>query len=293
VAATRTALVRSIASISPSDAAPAAAASIAFAVLFWLPLTTLIRDWLANPEAGHGLLLGPLSVWLAWRRGWLAPARGQAASGLLLVGGAVALRYLSGLAAELFTMRAALLGAGCGLVVFYGGWRQLRHWWLPTSLLALSIPLPAVVLASLALPLQLKASQLGAALLQLRDVPVRLSGNVIHLPGQSLFVTEACSGLRSLSALLALGLLIGALWLRTAPGRAVIVLAAIPVAVLVNGVRIFGTGFSAYFVSPSLATGFMHYSEGWAMFVVAFAVLGLLAWGVARGEAAFAARTAP
>jgi exosortase len=116
---------------------------------------------------------------------------------------------------------------------------------------------------------------------------------VIHLPGQSLFVTEACSGLRSLSALLALGLLIGALWLRTAPGRAVIVLAAFPVAVLVNGVRIFGTGFSAYFVSPSLATGFMHYSEGWAMFVVAFAVLGLLAWGVARGEAAFAARTAP
>jgi exosortase len=210
--------------------------------------------------------------------------------GIVLLVGAVLLRYLSGLAAELFTMRASLLGAGIGLVVFLGGIRQLLHWWLPTTLLALSIPLPSVVLGSLALPLQLKASQLGAAMLEMRHVPVRVAGNVIHLPGQSLFVTEACSGLRSLTALLALGVLIGGLWLKSVPGRAIIIVAAIPVAMALNGVRIFLTGFFAYFVSPALAEGIMHYSEGWAMFVVAFALLGLVSWVTAAVEKRVLAR---
>jgi exosortase len=274
-------------------------AAIAFGVLFWQPLATLIRDWWNDPEAGHGLLLGPLAVFLAWRRGWAADSRGENADrrgqpgwGIAILVAAVLLRYVSGLAAELFTMRASLLGAAIGLVVFVGGFRQLLHWWLPTALLALSIPLPAVVLASLALPLQLKASQLGAAMLEMRHVPVQVAGNVIHLPGQSLFVTEACSGLRSLTALLALGVLIGGLWLRSVPGRIVVVLAAIPVAMALNGVRIFLTGFFAYFVSPALAEGIMHYSEGWAMFVVAFALLGLVSWATAAVEARLLARRA-
>jgi exosortase len=284
---------RRLPTIAWHDAAPLIGAAVAFAILYWQPFATLLRDWWSDPEAGHGLLLGPLAVYLAWRRGWAADGRGQPVLGIVILVGAVLLRYVSGLAAELFTMRASLLGAGIGLVVFCGGVRQLLHWWLPTTLLALSIPLPAVVLSSLALPLQLKASQLGAAMLELRHVPVQLAGNVIHLPGQSLFVTEACSGLRSLTALLALGVLIGGLWLRSVPGRMMIVLAAIPVAIALNGLRIFLTGFFAYFVSPSLAKGIMHYSEGWAMFVVAFALLGLVSWATAAVERrALARRTA-
>ena len=181
-------------------------------------------------------------------------------------------------------MRMSLLGAAAGLVVFVAGVRQLRHWWLPALLLLLSVPLPAVLLGSLAFPLQLRASQFGAALLQWRHVPVQVAGNVIHLPGQSLFVTEACSGLRSLTALLALGLLIGGLWLRSTWTRVFIMLSAIPVAMFLNGIRIFLTGFLVYFVDPRLADGVMHLSEGWMMFVVAFGMLGALTWVTARVE---------
>ena len=262
--------------------APTTFTALAFLVLFWSPLTTLVRDWWSDPEAGHGLLLGPLAVVLAWRRGISPAARPQHVAGLILLVGAVLLRYVSGLAAELMTMRLALLGAVGALVVYRWGFRQLQHWWLPSGLLLLSVPLPAVVLGSLALPLQLKASQWGAALLEWRQVPVVLSGNVIHIPGQSLFVTEACSGLRSLTALLGLGLLIGGLWLRTWWGRAGMLASAIPVAMAVNGVRIFVTGFLVYFVNPALGEGVMHYTEGWALFVVAFCILGgvaaLVAW---------------
>lgn len=265
--------------------APYVAAALAFLILFWQPLTTLGRDWWNDPDAGHGLLLAPLAVYLAWKRGRHPGARPQPWLGLVLLVLAVLLRYLSGLAAELFTMRASLLAAGAALVVTFAGIRQLWHWWLPASLLVLSIPLPTVILNTLALPLQFKASAFGAALLEARHVPVVLAGNVLRLPGQDLFVTEACSGLRSLTALLALGLLIGGIWLRSPIWRAVLVLATVPVAMLLNGVRIFITGFFVYFVDPKLGQGFMHYSEGWVIFVVAFAILGAMAWIITRIEA--------
>ena len=266
-----------------ADHSPAVLAAIAFAILFSKPAVLLVRDWWNDPDAGHGLLLAPLAIWLAWRSG-LVPARPARVSGALILTGAVLLRYLSGLAAELFTMRLSLLMGAAGLVLFWCGWRQLLHWWLPVILLVLSIPLPDIVTSSLALPLQLRASRWGAALLEFRHVPANLSGNVIQLPGRQLFVTEACSGLRSLTALLSLGVLVGGLWLRHPAGRILLVLAAIPVAMVVNAFRVFLTGFLVYFVSPDLGEGFMHLSEGWLLFVIAFLLLGAFTWVVAGVE---------
>jgi exosortase len=132
---------------------------------------------------------------------------------------------------------------------------------------------------------------MGAALLEARHVPVRLTGNVIMLPGgHRLFVTEACSGLRSLTALLSLGVLIGGLWLKYPVSRVILLALAIPVAVLINGVRVFLTGFLVFFVSPALGEGFMHVTEGWLMFIVAFAILGLFAWVAGQLESSFRAR---
>lgn len=260
---------------------------LAFLILFWEPITTLGRDWWNDPEAGHGLLLGPLAAYLAWKRGRAPDARAQPWLGLWLLAGAVLLRYMSGLAAELFTMRASLLGAAIALTVFVAGMRQVRHWWLPVALLALSIPIPAVLLNSAAFPLQLQASKMGAAMLEWRHVPVLLSGNVIHMPGQSLFVTEACSGLRSLTALIALGVLTGGLWLKGPVARAMLIVLAIPVAMMLNSVRVFLTGFFVYYVSPALGEGFMHYTEGWAIFIVAFAILGVITYVLGAVERRF------
>jgi exosortase len=260
------------------DIAPAALAAVAAVVLFARPAVLLGRDWWNDPEAGHGLLLAPLAVWLAWRRG-LTPDRAPSpVLGAVMLLAAVALRYLGGLAAELFTMRFSIVVALAGLTVFAWGLGQLRRWWLPAALLALSVPIPTLVTNALALPLQFKASSMGAALLDWRHVPVELAGNVINLPGRRLFVTEACSGLRSLTALLSLGVLIGGLWLRSVPSRLLLVGLAIPVAIAVNAVRVFMTGFLVYFVDPKLGEGFMHLTEGWLLFVVAFVILGGAAW---------------
>ncbi|MBK6488867.1 MAG: exosortase [Gemmatimonadetes bacterium] len=256
----------------------------AFLVLFAEPLVGTLRTWWSDPEAGHGLLLAPLAAWLAWKRGRAPEARGAWMLGVAMLVVAIVFRYVAALAAEAFVGRASMFLALAGLVVWGWGLVQLRHWWLPVALLALSVPLPDMVMGALALPLQFKASQLGAAMLSMRGIPVHLSGNVIRLPGHDLFVTEACSGLRSLTALLSLGVLLGGLLLNKPVSRIAIVLLSIPVAVVVNGVRVFFTGFLVAFVDPKLAEGFSHMTEGWLLFLVAFAILGVLTWGALKIE---------
>jgi exosortase len=259
----------------------------AFVVLFYQPAATLVRDWWQDPEAGHGLLLGPLAVWLAWREKETdATPQASPMMGSLVILAAVLLRFLSGLAAELFTMRLSMVGALAGLVLYFRGWPQLRRWWLPFALLILSIPLPTLVTNSLALPLQLRASSMGAWLLNLRHVPVILAGNIIQLPGHRLFVTEACSGLRSLTALISLAVLAGGLWLRQPIGRLAVLMMAIPIAIVLNAIRVFLTGFLVFYVNPKMGEGFMHLTEGWLMFALAFLCLGGVTWVAARLERA-------
>lgn len=275
----------------PTVALPVLATALAFVVLFAAPMQTLGRDWWNNPDAGHGLLLFPVSLWLAWKAGIVANPAPQRVLGSVVLGSAVLLRWVSGLAAELFTMRASMWWAMIGLIIFAAGWRQLRHWWLPLILLLLAIPLPAVITNTLAIPLQLQASELGTKLIAWRDIPVRLSGNVISIPGQRLFVAEACSGLRSLTALIALGVMIGGMYLKRWPSRLLLIVLSIPIAVAINSVRIFLTAFLMHFVDPALGRGFMHTSEGWALFVGALGLVALTAAVIAWVERRLLRRT--
>jgi len=258
--------------------APLALTALAFIVLFAKPLTTLARDWWNLPEAGHGLLLAPVAIWLAWRAGIAPDAKANPKLGIAILVFAVLVRSASGLAAELFTMRGSVIIALVGLTVFHFGLRQVLRWWLPFTLACLSIPLPELVTQAVALPLQFKASRMGAALLEMRGVPVRLMGNVIQLPGRQLFVTEACSGLRSITALLSMAVLLSALLLKSPISRILLVLLAFPVAIFINGIRVFLTGFLVFFVSPALGEGFMHETEGWLLFLVSLFVLGVSTW---------------
>jgi exosortase len=269
---------------------PVVVTATAFLALFGQPLVLLLQDWWSLPEAGHGLLLAPAAAWLAWRSGIRAGARPNQRLGLIILAVAVIIRYVSGLAAELFTMRESMMLALAALVVYRYGFRQVVWWWLPFTLLVLTVPLPELVTQQLALPLQFEASRIGARLLASRHVPVALAGNIIRLPGRELFVTEACSGLRSLTALLSLAVLMGGVALAKPLSRVLLIAIAIPVAILINGVRVFLTGFLVYFVSPSFGEGFMHITEGWLLFIVSFASLALVAWAFRTGEGLLARR---
>lgn len=258
---------------------PLGAALLFFAALYAKPAYLLVRDWtnFDNPDSGTGLLLAPLAFWFAFQTGIKEARKPAIALAVAFLLAAIGIRYVSDLAAELFTMRMSMLMGAAGLILWFFGVRQLLAWWLPFVLLGLAIPLPELVIVKLTAPLQLVASRIGASLIEWRNIPVMLNGNVIRIPGHDLFVAEACSGLRSLTALVNLGVLLGAMLLAKPWSRVTLLVLAVPMAILINGFRIFLTAFLVYFVSPEAGSGFMHTTEGWLMFVIAFASLGAVA----------------
>ena len=250
-----------------------------FAALYAKPAYLLVRDWtnFDNPDSGTGLLLAPLAFYFAYQTGIKGERKPAIVLAVVFLLTAIGLRFVSDLAAELFTMRVSMLIGAAGVILWFFGLRQLLAWWLPFVLLGLAIPLPELVISKLTAPLQLIASRIGATLIEARHIPVLLNGNVIRIPGHDLFVAEACSGLRSLTALVNLGVLLGAMLLGKPWSRVTLLVLAVPMAIMINGFRIFLTAFLVYFVSPEAGSGFMHTTEGWLMFVIAFASLGAVA----------------
>ncbi len=283
-------LVAAMKERAPVELASYALTAVMFVLLFAKPATLMFDAWWNDPNSGHGLLLAPLSLYFAWKSGIVEGSKPQRVLGAAILIFAVLFRYAADLAAELFVMRGSMLMALAGLTVWYAGFRQLLHWWLPFTLTALSIPIPEVILNTVALPLQFMASKIGAGLLKWRQIPVMMNGNVIRIPGQELFVAEACSGLRSLTALLSLGVLLGAMFLQKWPTRVLLILVAIPIAIAINGFRIFLTGFLVLYVSPEMGEGFMHTSEGMMMFGAAFVFTSGVAWLLGAAEGAFLSR---
>ncbi len=115
---------------------------------------------------------------------------------------------------------------------------------------------------------------MGEGVIAAAGIPVLREGNVLHLPGNTLEVAEACSGIRSLVSLVMLGIVLGYFSGQRPSGRMLLAVAAVPIAILANAARVAGTAIAAEWVSPEAAQGFFHTFSGWLMFVVAF--IGLL-----------------
>jgi exosortase len=141
------------------------------------------------------------------------------------------------------------------------------------------IPIPNIIYTTLTIPLQFFASRITLVLLHAASVPSDLAGNIIFLPNYPLEVTEACSGLRSLFSLLALGVLVGYLTLRGFRQIVVLTMLTVPIAIIANIFRIFLTAMLAHTISPDIAEGFLHGFSGIIVFLVALAMI-LLARGV-------------
>ena len=134
----------------------------------------------------------------------LAPS----AAGLAGAAVSIALLLVGTLGAELFLTRASLLLFIASSVVFLFGWQHLRGVAFPFAILALSIPIPALLMTHITLPLQFAASAAAETTLSAVHIPVLREGNVLVLPDATLQVAEACSGVRSMMSLLVLAVLV-------------------------------------------------------------------------------------
>jgi exosortase len=175
--------------------------------------------------------------------------------------------------AELFLQRSSLIVVLAGVVWLVLGTGFLRELLFPIVFLVFMVPLPAIVMNAVAFPLQLFAAQSATFCMQAAGVPVLREGNTIVMANTTLEVVEACSGIRSLQALLALGAIYGHFTQKAVWKRWALLVLSVPIAIAANAFRVAGTGFLAHFVGAEAAQGFYHSFAGWIVFVVAFVLL--------------------
>ena len=162
------------------------------------------------------------------------------------------------------------LWLGCFLL-FYGT-TAFRTAIFPLLFLAFFIPIPTAILSPTITILRRGSAEMAYVILKLSGTPVlRESAYVIRLPDLVIEVAEECSGIRSGISLLMSGLLAGHLFLRSTWRRVLLVIAAIPVLLFKNALRIATLSFLAVHVDHSILTSQLHREGG-----IPFFVLGLL-----------------
>ncbi len=270
--------------------------------VYWSVLSTLGHFWWTDENYSHGLLIPFIIGYILWtERERLATVekRPSVVWGSLGVVGSLLLLWAGTAGAEFFVQRASLLLLIISIVVYFWGFRLLPHLFVPLLLLALAIPIPAIIFNKVAFPLQLFASRCAVWAMRMFDIPVLREGNIIELlplgssTTKRLEVVEACSGIRSLMTLATLAVVYayftkpkgrgdgGGSWYARHFGtlRAVlIVLAAVPIAILTNAARVSGTGVLARYYGTQVADGFFHSFSGWVVYVVAFLLLFAFGW---------------
>jgi exosortase len=167
-----------------------------------------------------------------------------------------------------------LIAAFIGMAAFLWGKRQCQLVALPLAFLIFMVPLPSYMLGMISWRLQAGASTVSTGLLQRLGIPVFQDGNLLVLPNYVLTVKEACSGTRSVFALMALAVLLGVLNKGRWVPRLLLFASAPGIALLSNIIRIVGTGLAAYFFGEVAVQETLHVMWGIIVFVIG--VAGLL-----------------
>ena len=245
-------------------------------VVYGPTLGHLVGQWWHDPDFSHGFFVPLFSAFFIWQeRDRLVRLTPKPAwSGLAVIALGLIVFMLGQLGAELFLARSSLLLVLAGTVILFFGWNVFRGLFFPWAFLLLMIPIPAILFGQITFPLQLLASRVAANGLPLFGVPCLRLGNVIQVPGQTLEVAEACSGIRSLMSLITLAIIYGYLVDKRVWVRWVLALASVPIAVIVNSMRIIGTGLLVYYTrDPSWGEGSFHALWGLSTFVVSLLLL--------------------
>ena len=239
-------------------------------------LASMVEHWRIVPDYSHGFLIVPLALVFAYEKKFhiaAAPLRGSWwGVGLLLVG--LLLLAVGQLGSLLTPLRAGYVFSIMGFVLLLLGWEVFMLLLFPLSFMLLMVPLPQSVVNVVAFPLQLIAAEWAVSIMHVLGIPVLLEGNIIHLAGGDLFVAEACSGLRSLMALLTLGVVFAHFFRReNYLIQVILIVSTIPIAIVVNSLRVALTGVLAHYYGQEAATGFIHEFQGLITFSVAFCLL--------------------
>jgi len=268
------------------------AAAAVLALAYAPNLIDLSRIWSNDDNYQHGFLVIPIALFILWRRLTEIPWKPESGLGTApwwgwaLLAAALVARAVAYERSLQWVETATILPAIIGLVWAFGGRPLLYRTWPAILFLVFMLPLPNAVNGLIALPLQRIAATGSYYLLQLSGFWVIQQGNVLSLTTpfgtRSLDVALACSGLKMLMTLAAtvtatILLLPLPMW-----KRVVLLISAVPIALISNITRIVTTGWCYYYIEGETGQHWAHDISGFMMMPLALVLVGLelqvLAW---------------
>ncbi len=243
---------------------------------FGSTLLDLATTWKNNEQYSHGFLVPPFAALLLWlRRDKLDASRLRPSLwGAVVLAAALGLRLFGAYYYYVWLDAVTLVPCVAGLFLLLGGRAAWRWAWPAVLFLLFMIPLPYRVASALSGPLQRLATVSSTFVMQMLGLPALAEGNVIQLNDAAIDVVEACSGLRMLVVFFALSAAVALVIRRPLAERLIVLVSAIPIAVLANITRVTVTGILHQMTDSETANAFFHDVAGWLMMPLA---LGLLA----------------
>ncbi len=262
-----------------------------FISIFSYEIERIVTKWVTDPSWSHGFLIPFFSLYFINRHKKEIvnlQTRPNYLGLILLIFGLVFYPFnVIGLKYGYLRPIGMIATLGA-LVLFYGGWKLVKYFWLPVGFLVFAVPIPGRYYVALTMPMRKLAAQVSTFALNLFEgVQATVSGVIIDViyKGEamdSLNVADACSGMRLLMAFLALGVAMAYLHYRPAWQRLVLLATTIPIAIFCNIIRVTVTGFIFILGNPKYATGIYHDMLGMLMLLLAFFLYGVIAWFMAN-----------
>jgi len=256
-----------------------AAAALAAIAYHWNGLVSLGAAW-STAEYSHGPLIPVLSFVLFLKHlkvveAYHATERSRYA-GIALVAFAMLIGAVGNIARIPDIVTYGLILWTFGLVLTAFGYHRGILFWAAVVHLIFMLPLPNFIYWKLSITLQFISAEIGVAIVRMFDIPVYLDGNIIDLGAYKLDVAEACSGLRYLFPIMSFSYIFCMLYNGPVWHKAVLLISAAPLTMAMNSVRIGIIGVLVNSYGIEHAEGFLHFFEGWVIFLSCIALLFLL-----------------
>jgi exosortase len=259
-------------------------------VVGWHSLFSTLVLALRVDEYTHLLLIVPISVSLIFsERDLLKLAPGPAVGlGSFLLIAAILIgvfsRTISQIDVELSFNMLAIVIWWIGSFVLCFGSRVARLFLFPLCFLFWLVPIPGPLLEKIVAFWQHGSAISASLLFSALGIPNTQDGVMLSIPGLNLEVAQECSSLRSSLMLIVTSMVLAQLFLQSFWRKAVVVLAAIPLSIAKNGLRIFTISMLGTRVDPGFLHGNLHRHGGIVFFLLALGAVVLLLWLLNRSE---------